>query len=62
MNSFDRNKAYDNFIEIFSSLYDEFFPKNKNKGNQKNRAEENRNCTKNYSKREMKKWEVISFL
>ena len=55
MNSSDRNEAYDNFIEIFSSLYDEFFPKNKNKGNQKNRAKENRNCTKNYSKREMKK-------
>ena len=28
-NSSDTNKAYDNFIEIFSSLYDECFPKNK---------------------------------
>ena len=28
-NSSDTNKAYDNFIEIFSSLYDECFPKKK---------------------------------
>ena len=28
-NSSDTNKAYDNFIEIFSSLYDERFPKKK---------------------------------
>ena len=28
-NSSDMNKAYDNFIEIFSSLYDECFPKKK---------------------------------
>ena len=28
-NSSDRNKAYDNFIEFFSSLYDECFPKKK---------------------------------
>ena len=30
-NSSDTNKAYDNFIEIFSSLYDECFPKKKTK-------------------------------
>ena len=28
-NSSDTNKAYDNFIEVFSSLYDEYFPKKK---------------------------------
>ena len=28
-NSSDTNKAYDNFIEILSSLYDECFPKKK---------------------------------
>ena len=28
-NSSDTNKAYDNFIEIFSSIYDECFPKKK---------------------------------
>ena len=28
-NSSDTNKAYDNFIEIFSSLYEEDFPKKK---------------------------------
>ena len=28
-NSSDTNKSYDNFIEIFSSLYDECFPKKK---------------------------------
>ena len=28
-NSSDTNKAYDNFIEIFSSLYNECFPKKK---------------------------------
>ena len=28
-NSSDTNKAYDNFIEIFSSLFDECFPKKK---------------------------------
>ena len=28
-NSSDTNKAYDNFIKIFSSLYDKCFPKNK---------------------------------
>ena len=28
-NSSDTNKAYDNFVEIFSSLYDEYFPKKK---------------------------------
>ena len=28
-NSSDTNKAYDNFIEIFSSLFDEYFPKKK---------------------------------
>ena len=28
-NSSDTNKAYDNFIEIFSSLYDECFPRKK---------------------------------
>ena len=30
-NSSDMNKAYDNFIEIFSSLFDDFFPKKKMK-------------------------------
>ena len=28
-NSFDMNKAYENFTEIFSSLYDKYFPKKK---------------------------------
>ena len=58
-NSSDTNKAYDNFIGIFSSLCDDCFPKKKiklksqkfnnpwiTKGIKKS-SKKNRNCTKN---------------
>ena len=59
-NSSDANKAYNEFIEIFSSLYDECFPKMKNKTSKvqnprklyekflKNRNEKNEKLYKSY--------------
>ena len=56
-NCLDTNKAYDNFIEIFSSLYDEFFPKEKIK--LKPQKYNNHWITKGIKKIVQKKTEIV---
>ena len=56
-NSSDTNKAYDNFIEIFSSLYDECFPKKKIK--LKPQKYNNPWITKRIKKLSKKKTEIV---